>query len=242
MTMETGSQDMTDKSPIHLNLRADALSAVNLARSFEETRYYLNGVFVTPWKIGDDTGVMMVATNGHILAAYFDAEGAASRPAIISGQFNASAMTTPRSERAPRRIEINGDVGRIMAVCKGKTEPSSASLLMVREIDGTFPNWQKVIPTPPTGPGNASFSWSHIVLSQVCKIAARVNGNQTVNMDAFQSSRNDPALFTFGLGCPLCVVAMPTRGDNAARSVGFEMLCGSPIDAAAKAPDLEAAE
>ena len=44
-----------------LNVNAKLFAAVGIARSYEETRYYLNGVFVTK--------NYMVATDGHILTA-----------------------------------------------------------------------------------------------------------------------------------------------------------------------------
>lgn len=59
--------------------RADRLRLANLFRSTEETRYYLNGIFIDPLP---DGGVRLSATDGHRLCMFRDDAGFTSAPCI----------------------------------------------------------------------------------------------------------------------------------------------------------------
>jgi len=214
--------------PLKLNLHADGLAAVHIAKSTEETRYYLNGVYVTPWRVNGEDGVMMVATDGRLLATYFDRDGEANRPTIIDGAFSAPLLKSGRSERSPRRMMVDGDVGRVKCVPRKKNAAQLAGITLVQEIEGTFPDWTKVTNLPEAN-GSAAFSWNHLVIDRVCKIAQRLNGPTMRAMDVFMPEKEGPALFTFGNSCPLCVVAMPMRGDDAKASAGWAATQGEEI-------------
>lgn len=228
---------MTD---LTLNLQADAMAAVSMATAKNETRYYLEGVFVTPWEVDGKQGVMMVATTGHILAAYFDEHGSASRPAIISGQFSGPAFRTRGSERAPRRVAITGDTARILAVPKNASHGKTVDLTLVKEIDGKFPDWTRAVPKDFSGSGPNVFAWSHIVMGLVCRIAERLNGSRQRAMLGRQAASDAPAVFTFGGDCPLVVVAMPmlADGEDPKKSTAFASLFGSPLDAVMQTENL----
>ena len=212
------------------DIKADALAAVWIAKSKEETRYYLNGVYITPWISDGVPGVMIVATDGYMLACYFDATGSASRPAIISGDFSATSLRTKAGERAPRRLECSGDIGRVKATPKRSNSPKPVALCLVAEIPGVFPAWEQIVPKAEVGEfGGRLFSWSHIVLSRVCQVSERLNGSREKAMDAFQKNKDAPAFFTFGSGCPLMVVAMPMRGGDATVSVATLNAAAEPL-------------
>ena len=66
---------------IQVNVSADLVARASLCRSWEDTRYYLNGIRIQPAKNG---GVIIVATDGHTLAALYDPAGYASEPVTIS--------------------------------------------------------------------------------------------------------------------------------------------------------------
>lgn len=125
------------------NLSGDALhralTAVEFAVSTEETRYYLNGVFM---HTTDDGKLRFVATDGHRLARMeVDApEGSIGIPGII----------------VPRKT-IKEAIG-IAAAAKGESVrldisdtkirfTHGSTVLTSKIIDGTFPEYQRVIPT-----------------------------------------------------------------------------------------------
>jgi DNA polymerase III sliding clamp (beta) subunit (PCNA family) len=106
--------------------------------STEEARYYLNGVFLEPHPLG--IGAILVATDGHRLAAIYDKDAIVPRPAI---------MATPKELiAAVKKIRATGDFllferGEKFDDVKAE---AGAMTLKTHEIDGTFPDWRRVIP------------------------------------------------------------------------------------------------
>jgi DNA polymerase-3 subunit beta len=111
------------------------------AISTEETRYYLNGVYMHT--ANGDTGPVLrcVATDGHRLAR-IDAplpEGAAGMPGVI----------VPRKTVNELRKLLDDDEAQI-AVSVSETKvrfATPAIMLTSKVIDGTFPDYTRVIPT-----------------------------------------------------------------------------------------------
>jgi len=113
------------------------LAHTTFAISTEETRYYLNGVHLHP----DGEGRLnAVATDGHRLAHLTVPlpEGAADLPPVI----------VPRktvSELARLVADAEGDID--IAVSKAKVRFVVAGITLTSKlIDGTFPDYQRVIP------------------------------------------------------------------------------------------------
>ena len=111
------------------------------AISTEETRYYLNGVYM---HVADGEGgqvLRCVATDGHRLAR-IDAdlpEGAADMPGVI----------VPRKTVGELRKLLDDDEAKI-AVSVSETKVRFATpdiTLTSKVIDGTFPDYTRVIPT-----------------------------------------------------------------------------------------------
>ncbi|NND17694.1 MAG: DNA polymerase III subunit beta, partial [Silicimonas sp.] len=111
------------------------------AISTEETRYYLNGVYL---HVADSGGVQVlrcVATDGHRLAR-IDAdlpEGAENMPGVI----------VPRKTVGELRKLLEDDEAKI-AVSVSETKIRFATpgiTLTSKVIDGTFPDYSRVIPT-----------------------------------------------------------------------------------------------
>lgn len=110
------------------------------AISTEETRYYLNGIYLHV--IETDEGLMLraVATDGHRLARVeFPApEGAADMPGVI----------VPRKTVTEMRKLVD-DVSDPVTVSLSDTKIRFAvgsAVLTSKLIDGTFPDYQRVIP------------------------------------------------------------------------------------------------
>jgi DNA polymerase-3 subunit beta len=110
------------------------------AISTEETRYYLNGVYMHVAQTEDGPSLRCVATDGHRLAR-IDAplpDGAAEMPGVI----------VPRKTVAELRKLLDDDEADI-AVSVSETKVRFATpdiTLTSKVIDGTFPDYSRVIP------------------------------------------------------------------------------------------------
>src|SRR4051794_26100005 len=130
--------------PTRFELPAETLKQIidktRFAISTEETRYYLNGIF---WHVSDDPLPVLkaAATDGHRLARVTmpRPDGAEKMPDVI----------IPRKAIAELRKlieEIDGSVGVSLSPTKIRFDLGQA-LLTSKLIDGTFPDYSRVIPT-----------------------------------------------------------------------------------------------
>jgi DNA polymerase-3 subunit beta len=130
--------------PVSFELPAETLKQLidktRFAISTEETRYYLNGIFL---HVSDDPLPVLkaAATDGHRLARVTmpRPDGAAAMPDVI----------IPRKCIAELRKlldEIDGSVGVSLSPTKIRFDLGQA-LLTSKLIDGTFPDYSRVIPT-----------------------------------------------------------------------------------------------
>lgn len=101
---------------------------VSFAISNEETRYYLNGIFVQ----ADGNKITATATDGHRLASY-SVDSDAVFPSVI--------IPTKTVQMCPKgEIEFSVSENGIQYVAGDLT-------IMSRVIDGTFPDYNRVIPS-----------------------------------------------------------------------------------------------
>jgi DNA polymerase III subunit beta len=130
--------------PTTFELPAETLKQIidktRFAISTEETRYYLNGIFL---HVTDDAQPMLraAATDGHRLARVTVArpDGADAMPDVI----------VPRKCVAELRKlldEVDGSVGVSLSASKIRFDLGQA-ILTSKLIDGTFPDYSRVIPT-----------------------------------------------------------------------------------------------
>ena len=131
--------------PTQFELPAATLKQIidktRFAISTEETRYYLNGIFL---HTSDDNGqpvLKAAATDGHRLArvTVVRPEGAEAMPDVI----------VPRKCVAELRKlldEVDGSVGVSLSGSKIRFDLGQA-ILTSKLIDGTFPDYSRVIPT-----------------------------------------------------------------------------------------------
>lgn len=115
------------------------LSRTQFAISTEETRYYLNGIFFH--SIESDGGLKLraVATDGHRLArADIEAPaGAAGMPGIIIPRKTVSELD--KLLTGAKEVSVSVNSSKIKFVVDGMA-------MVSKLIDGTFPDYQRVIP------------------------------------------------------------------------------------------------
>lgn len=121
---------------------AQALGAVSFAMSTEETRFYLNGVFLHVVEIDGAPMLTFAATDGHRLARW--------RLPAPAGAEVAPGVIVPRKaiiEIARLAKEARGADARLAIDAEKLRLTIGDATLTTKLIDGTFPDYQRVIPT-----------------------------------------------------------------------------------------------
>lgn len=116
---------------------ARAIGRVGVAISTEETRYYLNGIFLSP----DAGQVRFVATDGHrMMAVTVDAVWPENAPEAIVPRKFARTLEKLAAEFG------EGVVSLAWSASKARAEIGPVTLLG-KTIDGSFPDYRRVIPS-----------------------------------------------------------------------------------------------
>jgi DNA polymerase-3 subunit beta len=116
------------------------IDRTRFAISTEETRYYLNGIYIHAARSGEVNVLRAVATDGHRLARVEVPlpEGAAGMPGVIVPRKTVQEL---------RKLldETEGSVGIALSDTKIRFEVG-VGVLTSKLIDGTFPDYDRVIP------------------------------------------------------------------------------------------------
>lgn len=171
------------------------LSAALLATSKEETRYYLCGVFI-------DARGWVAATDGHraFFALCEGAKALADEPAA-SAHSGASGVIIPRAtleavlKTRPTELHLRYDAA-------GWSLVTPHGGFIFKPIDGTFPDWTRVVPSNDGAPEPAHFNPTYVAdLGKVAGLLASGRVNKTDNVKFLIHQRgNNPAPITFSDG------------------------------------------
>ena len=135
--------------PHHFRLAATELRSLidrtRFAISTEETRYYLNGIYLHATKAGDVEVMRAVATDGHRLARIEMVlpEGAGGMPGVIIPRKTVLELRR-LIEESDAEIAISLSETKIRFAVGGE---EGEATLTSKLIDGTFPEYDRVIPT-----------------------------------------------------------------------------------------------
>lgn len=132
---------------------AEGIDAVSGAISKEETRYYLNGIFIESYDLGDHQELRMVATDGHRLYMQKFAMPDFSGSWPVVNYMNGVII--------PRKV-----IGLLVKLMRGKKCPDTVTIhlsdeksrfvfsyefgevtLTSKHVDGTYPSYTRVVPT-----------------------------------------------------------------------------------------------
>lgn len=118
---------------------AAALSACGFAMSTEETRYYLNGIYLHPTSADTEhQGVILVATDGHRLSKRFvAAESNPEMPGIIIPRQSVKVIEKVIPKTGDASIEYSESLVRVAY---------GAGVITSKLVDGTFPDYRRVVP------------------------------------------------------------------------------------------------
>ncbi len=130
--------------PFNFTLKSEDLKALfdktRFAISMEETRYYLNGIYLHSAKSNGADVLRAVATDGHRLARIEVAQpaGAAGMPGVIVPRKTVTELRKLLDEGA-QQVQISLSDAKIKFVC-------GSAILLSKLIDGNFPDYERVIP------------------------------------------------------------------------------------------------
>ena len=167
----------------------DLLKAALLCASTEETRYYLKGVHLS-------TSGHMVTTDGHrMFVARLNDRPAAD---VIIPLADVQAALKLAGARC-QEIEVSAEkIGQIAYAA----------------VDGTFPDWRRVVPTGEETPAKdrpedsaAHAHFNHAYIGDLAKMGKALGGASMLH----PTSANNPCLVTFGERADCFAVLMPVR-------------------------------
>ena len=123
---------------------AELIDRTRFAISTEETRYYLNGIFL---HVSDEARPVLkaAATDGHRLARYTidRPEGAEGMPDVIVPRKAVAELRKLLEEALDSNVQVDLSASKIRFALGGE----GGVVLTSKLIDGTFPDYSRVIPT-----------------------------------------------------------------------------------------------
>jgi DNA polymerase-3 subunit beta len=128
------------------------IDRTRFAISTEETRYYLNGIYLHATRNNENPVLRAVATDGHRLARVEMQlpEGAAGMPGVIIPRKTVLELRK-LVEESEQEVEIALSETKIRFAIPGSAPngaaPGSSATLISKLIDGTFPDYDRVIPS-----------------------------------------------------------------------------------------------
>ncbi len=136
--------DLPTSFELPARVLAELIDRTRFAISTEETRYYLNGIFL---HVSDDDQPVLkaAATDGHRLARFTlpRPEGAEGMPDVIVPRKAVGELRKLLEEALDGNVEVDLSPSKIRFTLGGE----GGVVLTSKLIDGTFPDYSRVIPT-----------------------------------------------------------------------------------------------
>ncbi|MBP5614940.1 MAG: DNA polymerase III subunit beta [Alphaproteobacteria bacterium] len=135
-----------DKLPINFEMSKqdlkDVIDRTQFAASTEETRYYLNGLYIHAKTEGETKVLRVVATDGHRLACVESPlpKGAEKMSGVIVPRKTVAEIRKLLDDSQSENIALSLSENKIRFTLKDVT-------LTSKLIDGTYPDYERVIPT-----------------------------------------------------------------------------------------------
>lgn len=136
--------DLPTSFELPARVLAELIDRTRFAISTEETRYYLNGIFLHVTD-EDEPLLKAAATDGHRLARFTipRPEGAAGMPDVIVPRKAVGELRKLLDEAMDGNVLIDLSASKIRFTLGGE----GGVVLTSKLIDGTFPDYSRVIPT-----------------------------------------------------------------------------------------------
>jgi DNA polymerase-3 subunit beta len=171
-----------------LKINTNLLRAANVVASTEGMRYYLNGVSIEATR----ERVFYAATDGHRLVAFHHAaewdDDTKEEERSLSIIIPKSSIEQIKINRREENGVLRSSDGRMWAIKKG------LSTIAFEAIDGTFPDWRRVVPEETSGK-TAQFNGDY--LASFKKVARLAGAENTV--PGVYHNGDGPALIDLGI-------------------------------------------
>ena len=211
-TMVTGT--LPHKFSLPAQVLRGLIDRTRFAISTEETRYYLNGIYLHVVETEGRHMLRAVATDGHRLARVEEPapDGSASIPGVIIPRKTINEL---------RKLldEITGEVAVALSDTRIQFEANQI-LLTSKLIDGTFPDYQRVIPR-----NN----------DRMLRVGKRDLSDAVARVAAISSERSRPVKLSLSKGSLVVSASSPEHGtateeldgdaiqfDSAPLEIGFQ--------------------
>lgn len=187
-----------------VKFNAHLLAAVTPCICTEQTRYYLTGIYFEPHPNG---GAYALATDGTALACAFDPEGEAPEDGVILYGFKelAKDLKPARNDQSERVFTWADNVAKVSI---GDSPPLAYKPMV--EIDGTFPDWRRIIPLTFDVTVSAHMTYGAAQLKRLHDMAA-ILGTKETTVSFFAESDTMPAVVRFANEPNIFAVQMPAR-------------------------------
>ena len=208
---------------INIAVPADFIDAALCAVSKEETRYYLKGVFL-------DARGFIAATNGHI--AFAARCNDAFKLQDVKPAHCADALPGVIVPDTALR-QANKAAGRAKGLCYVIERDANglwwiiygAARIHFEPVDGNFPDWQRIIPTPPETLTAAHYQPQYVSAMGEMSKALRDGKKDAAPFFRIHQAGEGPAIVTFdralndvtdrpGPRTDCCAVLMPMRSKS----------------------------
>jgi len=136
-----GTDELPQAFTLHAEELRNLIDRTRFAISTEETRYYLNGIYLHAARAADRQVLRGVATDGHRLAQFeVDLpEGAEGMPGVIVPRKTVNEL---------RKLIDETETGVELALSETRIRFAfDSTVLTSKLIDGTFPDYERVIPS-----------------------------------------------------------------------------------------------
>lgn len=230
----------------HAIVNASLFRAVTYAQSDEQTRYYLQGVFLEPHP--HKSGVLMTATDGHRLVNVYDAQGECSEPGIVALPPALLKECKAKARDGARYVAIADGVASILSANREVNASENhvdvaadarTTRLAVAPgdcmIDGTFPDWRRVVPRNINACSAKGVAFNPELLGRFAAIsAAIVNAVDPTSRTPYRAmtvsaaDEGSPALVRWANTPHAFGVIMPMRGDNSLALVLPDYMTSTP--------------
>lgn len=203
-------------------IHADLFRAVYVAVSKDERRYYLGGVYLEPHPV---KGVLLTATDGSRLLNAWDEKGVIDAPMIVKLSPDLlKACKRPARQGTPRLVRVVDGIASIVDADTSDNEsathvagPAVAQGFNDCRIDGTFPDWRRVVPRidneTPCSPAGFAFNPKLVGdLASVTEALSATLGAQTVAVSLYSVDNGSPVVVHFDACTIAFGVIMPMHG------------------------------
>lgn len=193
-----------------IEVNANYFRAAAECQSTEETRYYLNGVYIAPHP---EKGVLLTATDGHRLITLYDEAGKCSAAKIC----NVDPKAIDARAYGIMRKAAPEEVPQLRIDDEGIVTVGTYRSLKSCFIDGTFPDWARVV-QPVLAKARegkycpASYRQNYVAaFGKIAAMLAPTGNDNCASIRIVSFTDSDPSLIRFGNVDHAFGILMPMR-------------------------------